>query len=86
MSKSCLPKLQLVNSGAMSGLGPLSGRVTHDSRGNAVWDWALATGVLARKTVAELIMTLDDSGELALDTGPERVNDWSGDPYNRSVR
>jgi ornithine cyclodeaminase/alanine dehydrogenase-like protein (mu-crystallin family) len=35
------------------------GRVVHDIRGNAVWDWAVSTAVLANKTVAELVMTLD---------------------------
>jgi len=63
----------------------LSGKITHDSRGNAVWDWAIATGVLARKSVAELLTSLQPSA-LSLDGEPERQEDWSGDPYNRSVR
>jgi hypothetical protein len=58
------------------------GRVTHDVRGNARWDWAVSTGVLATKTVAELMNTLDVpslavEAELA---GP------TGDPYNRCGR
>jgi hypothetical protein len=60
--------------------------VTHDSRGNAVWDWDIATGVLARKSVAELLTSLDEPGVLSLDTEPDRNTDWSGDPYNRSTR
>ena len=61
-----------------------SGKITHDSRGNAVWDWDIATGVLARKSVAELITSLEP-GALSLDGGePDRLNDWSGDPYNRT--
>ena len=60
----------------------LSGKVVHDSRGTAVWNWDVATGVLAQKTVAELITTLDAPGMLDLqgaDARPSR--DWSGDPY-----
>jgi len=63
----------------------LSGKVIHDSRGTAVWDWDVATGVLAQKTMAELITTLDAPGVLGLeaaDASPAR--DWAGDPYNRS--
>ena len=59
------------------------GRVTHDSRGNAVWHWDIDTGVLARKSVAELLTSLDAPGALALDAEIERHSDWSGDPYNR---
>lgn len=58
------------------------GRVIHDVRGNARWDWAVSTGVLATKTVAELMNTLDVpalaiEGELAAP---------AGDPYNRCGR
>jgi hypothetical protein len=58
------------------------GKVIHDARGNAVWDWAVATGVLAGAKSAELLRMLDDpalalEGECALD------HDWAGDPYNR---
>jgi hypothetical protein len=59
------------------------GRVTHDSRGNAVWHWDIETGVLSRKSVAELLTSLDAPGALALDAEIERQSDWSGDPYNR---
>jgi hypothetical protein len=59
------------------------GRVTHDSRGNAVWHWDIDTGVLSRKSVAELLTSLDAPGALALDAEIERHGDWSGDPYNR---
>jgi len=59
------------------------GRVTHDSRGNAVWHWDIDTGVLARKSVAELLTSLDAPGALALDAEIELHKDWSGDPYNR---
>jgi len=83
MSKSRLPKLQVVSPADPS--TRKSGRVTHDSRGTAVWDWAISTGVLARKTVDDLISTLNEPGSLALDREGERADEWSGDPYNRSA-
>ena len=83
MSKIRRHKLQLVNPARE--LVP-SGKITHDSRGNAVWDWDIATGVLARKSVAELITSLEP-GALSLDGEGELEgqSDWSGGPYNRSV-
>jgi hypothetical protein len=59
------------------------GRVTHDARGTAVWHWDIDTGVLSRKSVGELLTSLDAPGALALDAEIERQSDWSGDPYNR---
>lgn len=61
----------------------LSGKVVHDSRGTAVWDWDVATGVLAQKTVADLISTLDAPGALGLAVDATPSRDWAGDPYNR---
>jgi hypothetical protein len=57
------------------------GRVVHDPRGNAVWDWAIATGVLAKATTAQLLQSLGDTTVLALEG--EAIDGWSGDPYNR---
>ena len=84
MSKSRRNRLQLVNAPEK----PVkAGKVTHDPRGNAVWDWDIATGVLARKSVAELISSLDAPGALALENEEEEaVGGWAGDPYNRTVR
>jgi hypothetical protein len=83
MSKSRRTQLQLINSNE----SPVkSGKVTHDARGNAVWDWDIATGVLARKSVAELLSSLDSRGMLSLDGEVEKAADWSGDPYNRTAR
>jgi hypothetical protein len=83
MSKSRRNKLQLIN-GKESPVK--SGKVTHDERGNAVWDWDIATGVLARKSVDELISSLDTPGTLSLDGEIQQDADWSGDPYNRALR
>jgi len=63
-----------------------AGKVTHDARGTAVWDWDIATGVLARKSVAELLTSLDAPGVLSLDAESEQPVGWSGDPYNRAAR
>jgi len=83
MSKNRRHQLQVVNSAQK----PVrAGNVTHDSRGNAVWDWDIATNVLARKSVAELLTSLDAPGALSLDADPEKAEGWSGDPCNRAVR
>lgn len=84
MSKNRLSKFKLVRPADGSAPERPPGKVTHDSRGNAVWDWDIATGVLAHKSVSELLTSLDAPGALTLDTEPARSGDWSGDPYNRS--
>lgn len=64
--------------------GQRGGRVKHDSRGNAVWDWGVATGIFAGIKSAELLSRLDNP-TLALegDSGYTGNGDWAGDPYNR---
>lgn len=61
---------------------PSSGRVRHDDRGTAVWDWAVATGVLARSRPAELLQLLDNP-ILEIEDRADPVTVWAGDPYNR---
>lgn len=61
----------------------VGGKITHDSRGNAVWEWGVATGVFARIKTNELLNMLENptlalEGECQFATG-----EWSGDPYNR---
>jgi hypothetical protein len=59
------------------------GKVIHDSRGNAVWQWGVATGVFAVIKSTELLNMLDDP-TLALEGDRQMaVNEWAGDPYNR---
>jgi hypothetical protein len=60
------------------------GQVTHDPRGNAIWDWAMETGVLAKTTVAELLGKLVDPMPMALEHDVDDKARWCGDPYNRS--
>jgi hypothetical protein len=87
MSKDRRHKLRLVGAPPAPARQAVAGKVTHDSRGNAVWDWALDTGVLARKTAAELLGSLDKPGLLTLEgETPEVEHEWSGDPYNRTSR
>jgi len=57
------------------------GKVVHDPRGNAVWDWAIATGVLAGTKATELLRMLDDPS-LVIEGG-QLPCEWAGDPYNR---
>ena len=61
------------------------GRVKHDSRGNAVWDWAIATGVLATATIEDLLHALapPERVTIELENGP--ATRFAGDPYNRSA-
>jgi hypothetical protein len=84
MSTNRVKKLQLVSPAKGSAPERTPGKVTHDARGNAVWDWDISTGVLARKSVDELLSTLDATGVLSLDGEPEKTEGWSGDPYNRT--
>jgi hypothetical protein len=61
-----------------------SGRVKHDSRGNAVWDWGVATGIFAGIKSTELLSMLDNPTlSLEGDSGYAKTGDWAGDPYNR---
>lgn len=60
------------------------GRVTHDHRGNAVWDWAIATDVLAKSSSDELVSRLAEPAHLSLAADDNADYEWKGDPYNRA--
>ena len=60
------------------------GKVTHDARGTAVWDWAVDTDVLNQKSTAELLQTLADPADLTIAAETTDASEWRGDPYNRS--
>jgi hypothetical protein len=62
---------------------PQLGRVVHDSRGNAIWDWTIGTAVLAQITADELLDKLVVPMALGLECEAERTTSWCGDPYNR---
>ena len=69
-----------------------SGRVTFDARGNAVWEWAMSTGIFGRDIDSERLKKLEASDlKIADDTtrrGPKSFGtsvDQRGpgfDPYN----
>ena len=58
------------------------GKVRHDSRGTAIWDWDIATGVLAAIDSSDLLRKLDNP-ELEIEGRREPSSEWAGDPYNR---
>ena len=41
-------------------VGRKSGRVKHDDRGNAIWEWALSTGAMAVESATQKLKKLDD--------------------------
>jgi len=64
------------------------GRVRHDDRGNAVWDWSMDTGVFDALSSSALIRHLDvadlkmqGSSGLALPIAGHDAG-GGGDPYN----
>ena len=64
--------------------GERGGRVKHDSRGNAVYDWGVSTGIFAGIKSAELLSMLENPTlTLEGDPGYTSTGDWAGDPYNR---
>src|SRR5690348_8092536 len=84
MSKSRRPDLRLATTHPASReLKPSSGKVTHDDRGSAIWDWAIETGVLARTSSGELANKLADPARLTLESDERSAQSWDGDPYNR---
>ncbi len=69
---------------------PPTGRVRHDERGMAVWDWAVATGEFATLSATNVMRKLD-SGSLAIEETQRsakavepagRDKGGGGDPYN----
>jgi len=66
-----------------------SGRVAHDSRGNAVWNWAAEAGALALESTSRLLKKLEVP-ELSVEDKPrgleleERQPGGGYDPYNRA--
>jgi hypothetical protein len=70
---------------------PKSGRVTFDSRGNAVWEWSMATGAFGRevdtkrleKLAAKDLKIMEDPAKPA-SQGPAapKADDRGSDPYN----
>ena len=75
------PSVSLGSSASSSLTG--GGKVVHDARGTAIWEWGVATGVFAAIKSTELLSMLENptlslEGELQVGAG-----EWAGDPYNR---
>jgi hypothetical protein len=88
MSENRRVELKVVGNPAEKSSVPSGARVTHDARGNAVWDWAVDTAILAKKTAADLIQTLDALGSesLSLELDAKEDAEHLNDPYNRPAR
>jgi hypothetical protein len=80
--KICFNSQPLASADISSAPAAAGGKVIHDSRGNAIWDWAVATGVIARSKSSESLRMLDNP-MLVLEGEYELGGEWAGDPYNR---
>ena len=56
-----------------------TGKVIHDRRGNAVWNWAIDTDGLETESTLEL---MDNA---IVDATVDPTVGWCGDPYNRAA-
>jgi len=93
-SESATPEIEQQTSRTESvdlprGAGP-SGRVRHDERGMAVWDWAVATGEFATLSTTRALQKLSIDDLKIEDHPPELKLEASGrdkaggfDPYNQ---
>jgi len=67
-----------------------SGRVRFDERGQAVWEWAVQTGMFDRNASTQRIRALTEGpGNLQIDEAPpakpEAAKPTTGNPYERAA-
>jgi hypothetical protein len=84
MSKLRRHALKLVPTGPAAEPANTRGKVVHDQKGNAIWDWAIETDVLEHTSTTGLLRKLGDPAQLALENEADPTAAWSGDPYNRT--
>jgi hypothetical protein len=70
-----------------------SGRVVHDERGNAVWDWVKETSRIAIESTTRMLkkleapeLTVEDSQEEELRIMPDPGKGSGYDPYNQATK
>lgn len=82
-----------VRPGAAGSAGQSSGKVVHDDRGNAVWDWLKETGRIAIESTTRLLRKLEapelkveDAQDQELRIMPDDGKCAGGgyDPYNQA--
>jgi hypothetical protein len=85
------PKSSAQKPADLPGAGRPSGRVRHDERGMAVWDWAVATGEFATLSATRAMkklsiddLQIEESTPAKLTVAPQgRDVGGGGDPYNQ---
>jgi hypothetical protein len=72
--------------------GP-TGRVRHDERGNAVWDWLAQTSRVAIEATSRLLkkletpeLKIEDTKDEELRIVPESTTGGGYDPYNQATK
>ena len=83
---------KLTGTAAPTPKGGSQGRVVHDERGNAVWDWLKETGRIAMESTSRLLrkleipeMKIEDKKDEELRLESDRDHGGGYDPYNQGT-